>query len=126
MNYEPNANDSHLLLTNGSIDLSALRQCKTSSANSWWYRCAHYTVRNLDKSREYFWAWHAWKNSVEVKIWFLYNIYIDWKESQMTERDFFRLDQAEWFRDFVDTEVSEIRGDTNTHREFFEFDDVPF
>ena len=44
----------------------------------------------------------------------------------MTERDFFRLDQEHWFQDFVDTEVSEILSDTNTHGEFFEFDDVPF
>ncbi len=44
----------------------------------------------------------------------------------METADFFRLDQAEWFRDFVDTEVSEIRGDTNTQIEFFEFDDVPW
>ena len=44
----------------------------------------------------------------------------------MTERDFFRLDQAEWFQEFVDTEVSEILQDTDHQIEFFEFDDVPF
>ena len=44
----------------------------------------------------------------------------------MTDREFFQLDQLQWYQDFVDAEVSEICEDTNTHREFFEFDDVPF
>ncbi len=44
----------------------------------------------------------------------------------METADFFRLDQMEWFRDFVDHEVSEILADTDHHGEFFEFDDVPF
>ena len=44
----------------------------------------------------------------------------------MADRDFFRLDQEQWYTEFVDHEISEIRSDTYTHREFFEFDDVPF
>ncbi len=44
----------------------------------------------------------------------------------MTDSEFFRADQEQWFTDFVDQEVSEIRQDTNTHDEFFEFDDLPF
>ena len=57
---------------------------------------------------------------------FLYNIYIDWKEWIMADKEFFRLDQEQWYSEWVDTEVSEIRGDTNPHGEIFEFDDVPF
>ena len=44
----------------------------------------------------------------------------------MTEHEFYRLDQEQWFHEFVDAEVSKINQDTHTHREFFEFDDVPF
>jgi hypothetical protein len=44
----------------------------------------------------------------------------------MTDNDFFRMDQEQWYCEFVDAEVSEILADTNAHREFFEFDDVPF
>lgn len=44
----------------------------------------------------------------------------------MEMTDFFRLDQEQWYQDFVDAEVYEIVKDTHTHREFFEFDDVPF
>lgn len=43
-----------------------------------------------------------------------------------TERDFFREDQLQWYCEFVDAEVSEMNQPTHTHREFFEFDDVPF
>ena len=44
----------------------------------------------------------------------------------MADSEFFRLDQEQWYAEWVDAEVSEILSDTNTHREFFEFDDVPF
>lgn len=44
----------------------------------------------------------------------------------METNDFFRVDQLQWYTDYVDTEVAQIREDTNTHGEFFEFDDVPF
>lgn len=43
----------------------------------------------------------------------------------MTDREFFQLDQEQWFQDFVDAEVSQIRQDTNPHDEIF-FLDVPF
>lgn len=44
----------------------------------------------------------------------------------MENSDFFRLEQEQWYSDFVDQEVIAIREDTNPHQEFFEFDDVPF
>ena len=44
----------------------------------------------------------------------------------MAHNEFFRLDQEQWYQEFVDAEVSEIRESTNTHGEFFTFDDVPF
>ena len=44
----------------------------------------------------------------------------------MADNEFFRLNQEQWYEEFVDTEVSEIRGDTNQHGKIFEFDDVPF
>ena len=44
----------------------------------------------------------------------------------MATSDFFRLDQMQWYLDWQDAEVREIREDTDHHREFFEFDDVPF
>jgi hypothetical protein len=42
------------------------------------------------------------------------------------DNDFFRLDQCEWFQEFVDHELSKIPQDTNPHPQKFEFDDVPF
>lgn len=44
----------------------------------------------------------------------------------MNTNDFFRLEQEQWYTEFVDAEVSEILEDTNQHGEIFEFDDVPF
>lgn len=44
----------------------------------------------------------------------------------MTEHEFYRLDQEQWYCEFVDAELSEMFQATHTHREFFEFDDVPF
>ena len=44
----------------------------------------------------------------------------------MADKEFFTQIQNEWFEEFVDQEVREIRQDTNTHGEFFEFDDVPY
>jgi hypothetical protein len=44
----------------------------------------------------------------------------------MADNEFFRLDQEQWYAEWVDAEVSKILDDTNTHNEFFEFDDVPF
>ena len=44
----------------------------------------------------------------------------------MADNEFFRVDQEQWYQEFVDHEVSEIRQATYAHSEFFEFDDVPF
>jgi hypothetical protein len=44
----------------------------------------------------------------------------------MSDAQFFQLNQQQWFEDFVDQEVSEIRRDTNAQIEIFEFDDIPF
>ena len=44
----------------------------------------------------------------------------------MADNEFFRADQEQWYMEWVDCEVSEIRESTNTHTEFFEFDDVPY
>ena len=43
-----------------------------------------------------------------------------------TDNDFFRMDQYQWYADWVDAEVREILADTNPHHENFEFEDVPF
>ena len=44
----------------------------------------------------------------------------------MTDREFFKYDQEQWYTDWVDAEVTEIREDTDRHIEFFDFDDIPF
>lgn len=44
----------------------------------------------------------------------------------METQDFFRLEQEQWYQDFVDHEVNAILQDTDPQIEFFEFDDVPF
>lgn len=44
----------------------------------------------------------------------------------MTEREFYLQIQEDWYTEFVDAEIKEIVEGTNTHGEFFEFDDVPF
>ena len=43
----------------------------------------------------------------------------------MTDREFFIADQEQWYSEFVDAEVSEIREATIPHEENF-FVDVPF
>jgi hypothetical protein len=47
----------------------------------------------------------------------LYNYYIDEKETEMTDREFFQLDQQQWFEDFVDEEVSKILHDMDIPEE---------
>ena len=42
-----------------------------------------------------------------------------------TDNDFFRLDQQQWFEDFVDCELSEMFDDTQDPQKFT-FDDVPY
>lgn len=44
----------------------------------------------------------------------------------MSDNEFFRLDQEAWYVEWVDHEVHEIVDNTNTHGEFFTFDDVPY
>jgi hypothetical protein len=44
----------------------------------------------------------------------------------MADNQFFKLDQYQWFEDFVDTEVCEILQDINTNPEIFKFEDVKF
>ena len=44
----------------------------------------------------------------------------------MSDTDFFSLNQEQWFTEFVEAELSQKVADTNAHREFFEFDDVPY
>ena len=44
----------------------------------------------------------------------------------MTDREFFIQTQQDWYTEFVDAEVREIREHANTQDNFFEFDDIPF
>ncbi len=44
----------------------------------------------------------------------------------MTEHEFYAQIQEDYFREFAGVELSEVFVDTNTHPEFFEFDDVPY
>jgi hypothetical protein len=44
----------------------------------------------------------------------------------METNDFFRLDQAQWFLELKDYELSKNLQDTNTPVEKFEFDDIHF
>ena len=43
----------------------------------------------------------------------------------MTDADFFSLNQEQWFREFVETELSKNLPAIHVHDKFFEFDDVP-
>jgi hypothetical protein len=53
----PNANDSYLRATIPKTHPFWLRQWKTlTSAKSWGFRRAHYTVRKQYVSSEFFWA----------------------------------------------------------------------
>ena len=56
----------------------------------------------------------------------LYNIYIDWKEYDMTDSEFFRQIQEDWFHEFAGAELNDIFVCTDAQIEIFEFDDVPF
>lgn len=44
----------------------------------------------------------------------------------MTDKEFYRLDQEQWFTEFVEWEVRENLPDTHAHNKIFEFDDVPY
>lgn len=43
-----------------------------------------------------------------------------------TERDFFRADQAQWYQEFVERELSQKVQDTNPQPEKFTLEDIPF
>jgi hypothetical protein len=62
---------------------------------------------------------------IDPKVQKMYNIYIDEKESDMTDNDFFKLDQELWFTEYMESELSKNIGDTNIQIENF-FLDVPF
>ena len=53
-------------------------------------------------------------------------IHTDKKGTEMTEHEFYAQIQEDYFREFAGAELSEVFVCTNTHDEFFEFDDVPF
>ena len=57
------------------------------------------------------------KFTVVIFLEILYNYYIDEKETEMTDREFFQLDQQQWFEDFVDHEVSQILHDMDIPEE---------
>ena len=61
----------------------------------------------------------------EVFCKVLYNIYIDERETNITDNEFFKLDQELWFTEYVEQELSKKVSDTNTQIENF-FLDVPF
>ena len=44
----------------------------------------------------------------------------------MTDAEFFAQIQEDYFHEFAGAELREIFVTTQVHREFFEFDDVPF
>lgn len=44
----------------------------------------------------------------------------------MTDSEFFQQIQSDWFYEFKETELSKNLQSINTHREIFEFDDIPF
>jgi hypothetical protein len=53
-------------------------------------------------------------------------IHIERKGTEMTEHEFYAQIQEDYFREFAGAELSEVFICTDTHDEFFEFDDVPF
>ena len=65
------------------------------------------------------------KLSLDWFLRILYNLYIDEKETEMTDNEFFKLDQELWFTEYVESELSKKVSDTDTQIENF-FLDVPF
>ena len=72
-----------------------------------------------------FWLRRVQKFVFEVFCRILYNIYIDRRETNMTDNEFFKLDQELWFTEYVEQELSKKVSDTHTQIENF-FLDVPF
>jgi hypothetical protein len=66
------------------------------------------------------------KFSVEPPNVFRYNNYINRRESHMTDNEFFRLDQLQWYAEYVETQLPKNLVNSYPHTEKFEFDDVPF
>ena len=56
----------------------------------------------------------------------LYNCFINRKGPKMTDTEFYRQIQEDWYNEFAGAELSEIFVCTNIHAENYEFDDVPF
>lgn len=44
----------------------------------------------------------------------------------MSDSEFFRLDQEQWYAEFVEHELPANPTSTNAHNEIFEFEDIPF
>ena len=44
----------------------------------------------------------------------------------MTDHEFFSLDQAQWYQEFVESELSQKVVNTNPQPEKFTFEDIPF
>lgn len=44
----------------------------------------------------------------------------------MIQTDFFKLDQVQWFTEYLETELSKKLTDTQAYIEKFEFEDIPF
>jgi hypothetical protein len=72
-----------------------------------------------------FWLRRVQKFVFDQFLRILYNIYIDERETNMTDNEFFKLDQELWFTEYVELELSKKVSDTNTQIENF-FLDVPF
>ena len=56
----------------------------------------------------------------------LYNYCIDERETKMTDSEFFRQIQDDWFHEFAGAERHDIFVATHVQDENFEFDDVPY
>ena len=72
-----------------------------------------------------FWLRRVQKFVFDQFLRILYNIYIDERETNMTDNEFFKLDQELWFTEYVEQELSKKVSDTDTQIENF-FLDVPF
>jgi hypothetical protein len=44
----------------------------------------------------------------------------------MTDTEFFTLTQEQWFQEYIETQLPQILTNSYPHRDFFEFDDLPF
>jgi hypothetical protein len=104
-----------------------LRQCETLQVQILEVPCAPIIQWESYMCQVYFQRGRAQvqKLSLDRFCRILYNLYIDRKETEMTDNEFFRLDQEQWYQDFVDAEVYEINQSTILHEENFLLD-VPF